>query len=54
MSGNLELLVGGVLCVVIVLVGVLAVQCTMLLGAISSSCDDLAEDLNKIDHAFVY
>ena len=48
LDGDTELIVGGLMCFGIVVNGVPAVQCTMLLGAVSTSCDDFTEDLNTL------
>jgi hypothetical protein len=48
MSGDMELLVGGFVWFIIIAGGIPAVQCTMLLGAVSTSCDDFMDDLNTL------
>eukprot|EP01049_Picozoa_sp_SAG25_P001354 SAG25_NODE_59_length_18387_cov_33.379770_3_plen_284_part_00 len=48
LDGDMELLVGSLCCVGLVVNAVPAVQCTMLLGAVSTSCDDFTEDLNTL------
>lgn len=45
-TGITRLLVNAVACFSVVLNMIPAVQCTMLLGAVSTSCDNLIEDLN--------
>ena len=48
LDGDTELIVGGLVCFGIVITALPAVQCTMLLGAVSTSCDDFTEDLNTL------
>ena len=48
LDGETELAVTCYITFGITAVGVPAVQCTMLLGAVSTSCDDFIEDLNTL------
>ena len=48
LDGDTELIVSGIVSLIIVVTAVPAVQCTMLLGAVSTSCDDFTEDLNTL------
>lgn len=48
LDGDTELIVGGLASFLFVVYAVPAVQCTMLLGAVSTSCDDFTEDLNTL------
>jgi hypothetical protein len=47
-GGDVELLIFVVLAIAMVVVAMQATQPMLLLGAVSPSCDDLTEDLNKL------
>ena len=48
LDGRTELMAGVIICYASILNLTVAVQCTMLVAAVSTSCDDFAEDLNTL------